>query len=104
MTIERLVKARDNQYKPDGCKEYRRLEKDYLNFDYEYTKTPEAIEALEDNDVDTSQYQTEENKKAEIEHEDVAIKARDGHVAICTNGACIEMRTAQKEYEEEQKQ
>jgi len=104
MTIERLVKARESQYKPEGCKEFRKLETFYINgVEAEYTKSEEAIELLEENDVDVSQYETEESKKAGDLHEETARKARDDHVASCQLEGCTEMREARIEYDEEQK-
>lgn len=104
MTIERLVKAREDQYKPDGCKEYRTLERHYLDgFEYKYTKSEDIISELEDNDVDVSKYQTEENKIAEELHETTSIKAREDHLAVCDNPRCKEMREAKIEYDLENK-
>jgi len=104
MPIERLVKAREDQYKPEGCKEYRKLERVYLDgFEYKYTKSEEVISELEDNGVDVGQYQTEENKKAEEVHEETSIKAREDHLASCENAACKEQHAAKVEYDQEQK-
>ncbi len=104
MPIERLVKAREDQYKPDGCKEYRRLEKIYLGFDsYEYTKSEETIEALEEQGANTDEYLTDECKKKMDEHEETTRKARDDHIQECKESACTELREAQAEYDQEQK-
>ncbi len=88
ITLNDLIEAREQQYKKDGCKIYRILEHRYLNFDYEYTKSDEVIEALEEKDFDVSEYQTEENKKAEEDHEITSLKAREDHTKICENKYC----------------
>lgn len=70
------------------CKEAYKIENITLNFTYEYTKSLEVIEELEDNGVNTDQYITQESKEkyalAEIEQE----KKFFEHCSKCDNPYC----------------
>lgn len=98
--LNELIKAREEAYK---CPEYRKLEKAYLSFEYEYTKDDDFIEALEDEGVNTEKYRKPENLKAEEVHEEVTMKARDDHVFICKTDSCTNLRNVQIAYDQEKK-
>ncbi len=91
VTLDELMKT------PHTCKVFNKREREYLNFDYEYTKSDEIIAELEDNDVDLTQYQTEENKIKEIKHEEDWGKFRDEHLSSCQDPYCVISNKYQKQ-------
>ncbi len=69
------------------CKDFREIQKFHLDgFEFEYSKTSDEIQLLEDNDVDTDQYIT--NQKEFDDHEKIAQERMDKHLRICNSEGC----------------
>ncbi len=85
-TLDELIACRQEAFK---CKGFREAEKFYLDgFTPKYTKSDEIISELEDNDVDVSQYQTEESKIEQEEHDKLGIRLREEHLKTCNEDVC----------------
>ena len=77
----------DKTVNPD-CKEAWQLNKPSMYFEYEYTKDEDTIETLEDNDVDVSQYITEESLEEEVRIGNECQDKLKAHQLTCSNIWC----------------
>ncbi len=69
------------------CKDYREIQKFHLDgFEFEYSKTSDEIELLEENDVNIDQYIT--NQKEFDEHEKIAQERMEKHLKNCNEKGC----------------
>jgi hypothetical protein len=77
----------DRKVNPE-CKEAYMINKPSMNFEYEYTKDEDTIATLEDNDVDVSQYITEESLEEEDRIGDECQDKLREHQLTCSNIWC----------------
>ena len=79
------------------CKVFNKREREYLNFEMDYTKSEEIISELEDNDVDVSKYQTDESKVKEEQAEKDWVIFQDEHLRTCNDNHCVILHKYQEQ-------
>lgn len=80
---------------PHTCKIWNKKEWSYLNFEYEYTRSADFIEGLEESNGDTEKYQTEENKIKQDQEEKEWMEFQNIHLETCEDPHCKTLKSFQ---------